>query len=103
MRTKLAALGLLIVITGCHRPAYYRVEVGGGYTYWREYHKTTFHGLCANMYGNNSGTLWEVDHPYGQGVSKVSGELPGSSGTDIHTFKSKEEAATWAESVCPTK
>lgn len=93
---------LLLSLMGCARAAYYRVEVDGGeYTYWRERHPTTFHGLCANLYGG--GNEWEVDHPTGSGPDPSGSGERVSTHTDTRIFKTKAEGAAWAESVCPTK
>jgi hypothetical protein len=97
MARKLILLAL-IVMCGCgERSLYYRQEVSGGYTYWREYKPTTFHGLCANMYKTS---FWVVEHPYGHHPN-ADGTV-GSFGTEIKTFASKSDASAWAESVCPT-
>lgn len=93
----------IILVLGCgHKAAYYHVEVDGGYTYWREYHKTTFHGLCANLYGSDA-TGWEVDHPTGSVPDPSGSKEMVSAHDETRIFKTKAEGAAWAESVCPTK
>jgi hypothetical protein len=89
----------VLSLTACGKyPAYYRQEVDGEYTYWYEYHRTTFHGICANMYHT---AFWVVEHPHGH-KQNADGTI-GSVDTDTKTFTTKSDAEAYAESVCPTK
>lgn len=85
----------------CQTPVrYLRQDVRVDYILWREQTPTTFHGICASLLGPDKGTLWLVSHPYGH-KKNAQGAI-GSEGAEEKTFKTRDAAIAYAETVCPT-
>lgn len=68
-----------------------RIVEAGGHMYWVYIHRTVNHGICANLYGGDSG-LWELDVPN-----------PSGGPTSIYLFNSSDEGRKYADQLCATR
>jgi hypothetical protein len=98
MKSRLSLVVLLLSVVGCSNYPNYRVHQAssvGDTWYWKQTTPTTFHGICATMYGKDT---WVVELPDSHPNAKGGSLSP----TPIFEFNTRAEAEAWAEKNCPS-